>query len=222
MVLKKIPEGRYMSGIDLSFVFPCLNEEKTISNVILELKKILETMPICTEIIISDNGSTDNSVDLALKLGVQVVRTPIKGYGEALKKGFQKARGKYIAFSDIDGSYPLEYLPYMYNQAVTSDADMVIASRLKGRIEKNAMPFLHRYLGTPILTKIINFLFKGKFSDCNSGFRLFKKTSYKSWKVNSSGMEFASELLIKALKHKAKITEISAGLNCDKRSNPPI
>lgn len=109
----------------------------------------------------------------------------------------------------------------MYQKIKETDADMVIASRTTGKIEKGAMPFLHRYLGTPILTKIINWLFHGKLTDCNSGFRIMKKTAYKQWHTNSSGMEFASELLIKALKAKAKIIEISAGLNKDKRTKPP-
>ena len=207
--------------IDLTFVFPCLNEKKTIPVVIGELQEVLKKMPIHAEIILSDNGSTDGSVKLAKKLGCRVVYAPKKGYGEALKKGFQEAQGKYIAFADIDGSYPLEHLPKMYQEITKYDLDMVIASRMKGKIEKGAMPFLHRHLGTPILTKIINFLFRGKLSDCNSGFRIFKKESYQKWKVHSSGMEFASELLIKALKNRAKMKEIPAGLRVDKRDRAP-
>lgn len=210
-----------MTDIDLSFVFPCLNEEKTIPAVIQELKEVLETMPIRTEIVISDNGSTDGSVTLAQKLGCRVVHADKKGYGEALKKGFQEAHGKYIAFADIDGSYPLEHLPKMYQEITAKDLDTVIASRMTGQIEKGAMPFLHRYLGTPILTKIINILFHGKLSDCNSGFRIFKKEAYLKWDVHSSGMEFASELLIKGLKNKAKMSEVPAGLRVDKRDRAP-
>ena len=210
-----------MQEYDLSFVFPCLNEAETIPIVVSELKEVLETMNISAEIILSDNGSTDGSVVLAKKLGCRVVHASKKGYGEALKRGFQMARGKYIAFADIDGSYPLKYLPKMYQKAISEDSDMVVASRIRGKIEKGAMPFLHRWLGTPILTRLINFLFQGKLSDCNSGFRLFKKVSYEKWQVYSGGMEFASELLIKALKHKAKIVEIPAGLRPDKRSRAP-
>ena len=210
-----------MKEMDLSFVFPCLNEEKTIPVVIRELQEVMKTMPVQAEIIISDNGSTDNSVTLAEELGCRVVHAEKKGYGEALKKGFQEAEGKYIAFADIDGSYPLEYLPKMYEQIVKHDLDMVIASRVKGKIEKGAMPFLHRYLGTPVLTKVINLLFRGKLSDCNSGFRIFKKEAYQKWDVRSSGMEFASELLIKALKTKSKMKEVSAGLRVDKRDHAP-
>ncbi len=213
-----------MEKIDLSFVFPCLNEEHTVPIVIKELKDILDKTNISAEIILSDNGSTDSSVELAKKYGgdkLRVVHALEKGYGEALKCGFNAAKGKYIAFADIDGSYPLEYLPKMYDQAVLHNADMVVASRMKGKIEKGAMPFLHRYLGTPVLTKIINFLFNGKLSDCNSGFRLIKKEAYQTWNIGSSGMEFASELLVKALKNNADIIEIPAGLRVDKRETPP-
>ena len=132
--------------IDLSFVFPCLNEEKTISSVVRELQNVLKKMPITAEIIISDNGSTDQSVALAKKLGCRIVHAKKKGYGEALKKGFAEATGKYIAFADVDGSYPLNYLPKMYRKIVKEDLDMVIAGRLKGKIEKGSMPFLNRYL----------------------------------------------------------------------------
>ena len=207
--------------MDLSFIFPCLNEEKTILTAVGELEAVLDSMNVSAEIIISDNGSTDNSVALAESLGgrVVLVHAEQKGYGEALKKGFEKAKGKYIAFADIDCSYPLEYLSEMYRKITEDDSDMVIASRMTGKIEKGAMPFLHRYLGTPVLTIIINLLFGGKLSDCNSGFRIFKKEAFREWNVNSSGMEFASELLIKALKNKAKIAEIPAGLRVDKRGH---
>lgn len=165
---------------DISFIFPCLNEEKTIKDCIIELQEVMNKMNVNYEIIISDNGSTDNSVKIAKSLGVKVVHTQIKGYGSALKNGFANAQGEYIVFADIDGSYPLEYLPTMYEKAIKENADMVIASRTLGTIEKNAMPFLHRYLGTPVLTFLVNFLFRGKFSDINSGFRLMKKILIKN------------------------------------------
>jgi len=207
--------------IDLSFIFPCLNEKDTIEGCLNELQEILEKTNINYEIIISDNGSTDGSIEIAKKHPVRLVHTKTKGYGEALKNGFAHAKGKYIAFADIDGSYPLAYITQMYKKIKETDADMVIASRTTGKIEREAMPFLHRYLGTPILTKIINWLFHGNLTDCNSGFRIMNKASYEQWQTRSSGMEFASELLIKALKAKAKIIEISAGLNKDKRTKAP-
>lgn len=209
------------SDIELSFIFPCLNEKDTIDICLTELENILNKLPVTSEIIVSDNGSTDGSLEIAKKHNVRIIHTPIKGYGEALKNGFSHALGKYIAFADIDGSYPLKFIPQLYEVAKETDADMVIASRTTGIMEKGAMPFLHRYLGTPVLTKLINILFRGHLTDCNSGFRIMKKSSYDEWGTHSAGMEFASELIIKALKAKAKIIEIPAGLNKDKRHKPP-
>ncbi len=210
-----------MNTYDLSFVFPCLNEEETIEFCLNELKSVLDKTGINYEIVVSDNGSTDKSVQLAQKCGARVVFADKKGYGEALKAGFAAARGTYIAFADIDGSYPLAYLPQMYQTIKQKNADMVIASRMTGKIEEGAMPFLHRRLGTPVLTFLINLFFRGHLSDCNSGFRIMKKSAYEGWHVQSGGMEFASELLIKALKNRASIIEIPAGLRPDKRTKKP-
>ncbi|MBQ9235575.1 MAG: glycosyltransferase family 2 protein [Alphaproteobacteria bacterium] len=209
------------SNVDISFVFPCFNEEGTIKSCVQELEKVIKKIDAKCEIIISDNGSTDKSLQIAEKLPVRIVHTKQRGYGAALRNGFKHSYGRYIAFADIDGSYPLEFLPKMYAKALKTNADMVIASRMTGNIEDGAMPWLHRHLGTPVLTWLINLLFRGKLSDCNSGFRLMKKTAYNSWHTSSDGMEFASELLIKALKHKAEIVEIPAGLRVDKRDKPP-
>ena len=206
---------------DLSFVFPCLNEEETMAVCLQELKDVLKETDINYEIVVSDNGSSDKSVEIARAHGARVVVAKQKGYGEALKNGFSHAKGKYIAFADIDGSYPLNFLPQMYRKIISENADMVIASRMTGVIEKGAMPVLHQKLGTPVLTFLINLFFGGHLSDCNSGFRIMNKKSYESWQVQSGGMEFASELLIKALKHKAQIIEIPAGLRPDKRSRAP-
>lgn len=210
-----------MSTLDLSFVFPCLNEEETMAVCLNELNTVLKKAPFTYEIIISDNGSTDRSVAIAKKMGARVVHAAKRGYGEALKNGFAHAKGTYVAFADIDGSYPLEFLPKMMKTIMDKKVDMVIASRMTGTIETGAMPWLHQHVGTPALTGLINLLFRGKLSDCNSGFRVMKKTAYESWGASSGGMEFASELLIKALKHKAKIIEIPAGLRPDKRTRAP-
>jgi hypothetical protein len=126
-----------------------------------------------------------------------------------------------VAFADADGSYRLGDVGDLYRLAEETDADMVIASRMKGAIEPGAMPPLHRYLGTPVLTLLINLLFRGRLSDCNSGFRLLKRECVEKWQVRADGMEFASELLIKALKNRSKIVETPSGLRPDCRSRPP-
>jgi glycosyltransferase involved in cell wall biosynthesis len=207
--------------MDFSFVFPCLNEEETLGQCIAALKDSLKKGAFEYEIIVADNGSSDKSAEIARSLGATVVSVPEKGYGAAIKGGFSAAKGRYVIFADADGSYRLEDAPALYDAAVKSDADMTIASRLNGTVEKGAMPFLHRYLGTPVLTFLINVLFGGKLTDCNSGFRCVKKTSFAKWNIRANGMEFASELLIKALKNKSNIEEIKSGLRKDLRSRPP-
>jgi glycosyltransferase involved in cell wall biosynthesis len=207
--------------MDFSFVFPCLNEEETLGQCIAALKDSLKKGAFEYEIIVADNGSSDKSAEIARSLGATVVSVPEKGYGAAIKGGFSAAKGRYVIFADADGSYRLEDAPALYDAAVKSDADMTIASRLNGTVEKGAMPFLHRYLGTPVLTFLINILFGGKLTDCNSGFRCVKKTSFVKWNIRANGMEFASELLIKALKNKSTIEEIKSGLRKDLRSRPP-
>lgn len=199
--------------MDLTFVFPCLNESRTIALCIDAVRKSLEVDPsLKYEIVVADNGSTDDSRQIATDRGARVVPVPTRGYGAALRGGIEAAEGKYVMFADADGTYFYENSLELYKTTSKADADMGIASRMKGVIEPGAMPTLHRILGTPVLTGLINLLFKGKLSDCNSGFRCLKKTAYQTWDIRASGMEFASELLIKALKKKASTVEIVSGL----------
>ncbi len=200
--------------IALSFVFPCLNEAKTLEHCIGQVEASLATLGINYEIVIADNGSSDGSTDIARSKGCRVVSVPVRGYGAALSGGILAARGRYVMFADCDNTYLYEDAAGLYKEAVATDADLAIASRMKGTIQPGAMPFLHRYLGTPVLTSLINFFFNGQLSDCNSGFRCAKKTAFIDWRIRSSGMEFASELLIKALKAKSKVVETVSGLRC--------
>ncbi len=199
--------------MDLTFVFPCLNESRTIALCIDAVRKSLDAdSSLKYEIVVADNGSTDDSRQIAKDRGARVVPVPTRGYGAALRGGIEAAEGKYVMFADADGTYFYENSLELYKTTSKADADMGIASRMKGVIEPGAMPTLHRILGTPVLTGLINLLFKGKLSDCNSGFRCLKKTAYQTWDIRASGMEFASELLIKALKKKASTVEILSGL----------
>lgn len=198
----------------LTFVFPCLNEEKTLASCIHAVRSSLEPSGVPYEIVVADNGSTDRSREIAGELGCQVVPVAARGYGAALKGGIEAAQGDYVMFADSDSTYLYEHAAPLYAEAVKHDAGMAIASRMMGEIEPGAMPPLHRHLGTPVLTWLINRLFRGKLTDCNSGFRCVRKTDYLAWGIRSDGMEFASELLIKALKAKTKTVEIPSGLRC--------
>ncbi len=200
--------------MDLTFVFPCLNEEETIVACIEAVKDSLGSAGdlLRYEIVVADNGSTDRSAALATAAGARVVPVSERGYGAALRGGIAAAAGTYVMFADADMTYQYEDALPLYQKAVEEDADMAIASRMRGVIEPGAMPALHRWLGTPVLTTLINLLFHGNLSDCNSGFRCLRKSAYDSWGIRANGMEFASELLIKALKHRARTVEIRSGL----------
>ena len=182
--------------IELSVIIPCLNEEKTISTCIEKCLNSFRILNINGEIIVSDNGSTDNSIKEALAAGAEVVNCTQKGYGNALKFGFSKASGKYVIMGDADNTYDFNEIPKLYNQIKSVDADIVNGSRFKGNIEKNAMPFLHRYLGTPVLTNLVNVLYKTRVSDITSGLKIFKLASYKKTNCISGGMQFVVELLL--------------------------
>lgn len=207
--------------IVVSFVFPCLNEAETLPGCLAEARAALALLSVPTEILVADNGSTDASVEIAEAGGSRVIHVSQRGYGAALRGGMNAARGEYVAFADADGSYRIADLGRMWQLAITGKADLVIASRMTGPVDAGAMPILHRFLGTPVLTALINILFGGHLSDCNSGFRLLRKTSFARWDVRSSGMEFASELLIKALKDHAILAELPSGLRQDRRSRLP-
>lgn len=200
--------------MDLTFVFPCLDEEETIRSCIRAVRESLDqgSDRFTYEIVVADNGSTDRSAEIALEEGARVVPVETRGYGAALRGGIEAAEGRYVMFADADMTYRYEDALPLYEKAIEVDADMAIASRMTKDIEAGSMPFLHRRLGTPVLTGLINLLFRGRLSDCNSGFRCIRKSAYEGWGIRASGMEFASELLIKALKHDARTVEIPSGL----------
>jgi hypothetical protein len=199
---------------ELTFVFPCLNEEKTLGLCIERVQASLDPSGIAYEIVVADNGSTDRSREIAAAAGCRVVPVAARGYGAALKGGIEAAYGRYAMFADSDSTYMYEHAAPLYAAALEHDAGMAIASRMIGAIEPGAMPPLHRHLGTPVLTWLINVLFHGRLTDCNSGFRCVKKDEYLKWGIRSDGMEFASELLIKALKAGTRTVEIPSGLRC--------
>lgn len=205
---------------EFSIVIPCLNEEKTLQLVIQKALSTFQRLGIRGEVVVSDNGSTDDSVKVTQQAGARVIHCPSKGYGNALIAGFGGAYGKYMIMGDADDSYNFEEIDGFIDR-LRDGYDLVMGTRLKGHIQEGAMPFLHRYLGTPVLTFLLNLFFGTKISDCNCGMRGITKKAFESLQLESAGMEFASEMIIKAGIHKLKICEIPITLYKDKRGRKP-
>lgn len=206
----------------LSIVIPCLNEEKTIYAVVMDARSNAKKIKdLRFEIIVADNGSTDRTLKILKKIRfVKVIHVPIRGYGAALHWGITKSKGKYVLFADADLSYPFENLKVLYPK-LKEEPDLLLGSRIKGYIEPNAMPFLNRYLGTPILTTLIRLIYRLPTSDCNSGMRIVKKKFYEELNMRNNGMEWASELLLKIALHGGKYMEAPIRFKKDARGKSP-
>jgi glycosyltransferase involved in cell wall biosynthesis len=193
----------------ISIVIPALNEEgivgKTVKSVPIE--KLREN-GIDVEIVVVNNASTDNTAQEASEAGARVVLGKKRGYGNAYLKGFSEAQGDIIVMGDADGTYPFEITYEFIQPILKGEADFVMGSRLKGDIKKGAMPALHRYIGNPFLTWMLNTLFGAKISDSHCGMRALKKETIKELNLKSAGMEFASEMVIEAARKNIKIAEI--------------
>jgi len=197
---------------EISTVIPCLNEENSIEQCIAKVKQSYNDLNIDGEIIVVDNGSSDNTAKIAGATGVKALYCKERGYGNALRCGFRNASGKYIFMADGDNSYNFAEIPKFYKTITKTHADMLTGSRLKGVIEKGAMPLLHRYIGTPFLTFLFNILFNEHISDINCGMRMFKKSCLDKIEFKTTGMEFASELFVQFKKNKFLIMEIPINL----------
>ncbi len=191
----------------LSIIIPCMNEEKTIGNCIEKALLTLKKEEINGEIIVSDN-SNDSSREIAMDMGVKVVIPRNKGYGNAYFEGLRYARGDYFLFTDADDTYDLKEMLKFLKPLIAKEADFVIGTRLKGDIKPNSMPWLHRYIGNPLLTQVLNMLFKTKISDAHCGMRAITREAYDRLDMKSEGMEFASEMIIEAARKKLRIAEV--------------
>jgi glycosyltransferase involved in cell wall biosynthesis len=210
----------FKNDMELTILMPCLNEAKTIGNCIQQAQKFLGDYKIQGEILIADNGSTDGSDQIAQTLGARIVKIKEKGYGNAIRGGITVARGKYIIIGDADESYDFYHLMPFLNK-LREGNDLVMGNRFKGGIEPGAMPPLHQYLGNPILSGIGKLFFKTPINDFHCGLRGFSKESALKMDLHSSGMEFASEMVIKASLLKMNICEIPTTLSPDGRDRPP-
>ena len=205
---------------ELSVVIPCLNEASTIVGCVESALEAMRRHGIFGEVVVSDNGSTDGSDDAAMRAGARVVRCPARGYGAALQWGFHQARGRYLLMGDADQSYDFSLLPRFVEKAREGHA-FVIGSRLRGNIENGAMPALNRYVGTPVLTWVLNRLFGTRISDCNCGMRLIRRDTFLDLDIVSPGMEFASEMVVKAAVRGIQIAEVPIDFFRDRRNRRP-
>ena len=196
-----------MAQMEVSVVIPCLNEEETIGLCVSKALKGIEKSGKTGEVVVVDNGSTDQSVKIALASGARIVRQSIKGYGAAYLKGIEKSDGKYLVFGDGDDTYDFAEIPNLLSP-LYEGADMVLGSRLKGKIMKGAMSFSHRYIGNPLLTGVLNLFFKSSVSDAHTGMRAISRDMLKKLHLKTPGMEFASEMIISALREKLLIREV--------------
>lgn len=213
-----------METIAVAFVLPCLNEERTIERCVSRAHEALQLLKRKTGltggVVVADNGSSDNSRELAERAGARVVRVADKGYGAALIGGFEAANAQYLVMGDSDCSYDfVEAVPMI--EKLLNGADFCIGSRFKGEIKPNAMPWKNRYIGNPALSGILRLLFRTHISDSHCGLRAITFDAYKRLRLSSSGMEFASEMVLKSVLLDLKIAEVPVTLSPDGRDRPP-
>jgi len=200
--------------VELTVVLPCLNEEKTVAACVRQA--IDACAGLNAEVVVADNGSEDGSRERAREAGARVIDVSLRGYGAALRAGIEAARGTYVVMADADLSYDLSDIPKFVAE-LRGGADLVMGSRFKGTIHPGAMPFLHRYLGNPVLTRILNLLFGAGISDAHCGMRGFSRAALLGLGLRTSGMEFASEMIIRAAQQGLKIREVPTSLRPDGR-----
>lgn len=205
--------------MDLSIVIPCLNESETLEKCITKVKKEIKKLNIDAEIIVSDNGSTDGSQNIAKKLGAKVYISKIKGYGSAVINGIKNAKGKYVLIGDADDSYNFEDLPKFYNKIIEG-FDIVQGCRMPsggGKIKKGAMPVSHKFIGNPLFTKMMKIFYSMPFNDVYCGMKIIRNSFFKKANFFSKGMVFCLEILIKSKILNARVSEIPITLFKDGR-----
>jgi len=216
----RLASGKDPGTVEISVVMPCLNEAETLGACIEKAQRALRESGIAGEVIVADNGSSDGSVEIAEQLGARVVKVEAKGYGNALGGGIAVAAGKYILMGDADDSYDFGHIP-RFVEELRGGAELVMGNRFRGGILQDAMPPLHRYFGNPALSWLGRLFFRSQVGDFYCGIRAFRKEAYEKMGLRTTGMEFATEMVVKATLFQMKIAEVPTTLSPDGRSRPP-
>ena len=204
----------------LTVVMPCLNESATVATCVTKARRFLDNSGISGEIVVADNGSTDGSQGLAVSAGAKVVHAEVPGYGSALMAGISAAEGTYVIMGDADDSYDFTALQPFLDE-LQGGADLVVGNRFRGGIAPGAMPRLHRYLGNPVLSALGRMFFGSPIRDFHCGLRGFRRKSILDLSLQATGMEFASEMVVKATLAGLSIVEVPTMLSPDGRDRPP-
>jgi hypothetical protein len=208
------------SGVEVTVLMPCLDEERTVGGCVARALETLARHGIRGEVVVADNGSRDRSREVAAEAGARVIAVPVRGYGAALARGIEAARGRYVVMGDSDGSYDFGELPRIL-EPLRSGRDLVLGNRYRGGIHPRAMPPLHRYLGNPALTAIGRLFFDSPVRDIYCGLRGFRRDGVLALGLESRGMEFALEMVVKATLQGLSIAEVPVTLSPDGRGRPP-
>jgi glycosyltransferase involved in cell wall biosynthesis len=208
------------SDLELTILMPCLNEAETLQVCVEKAHGFLERSGIAGEVVVADNGSTDGSQAIATEAGARVVPVPERGYGSALSAGIEAAHGRFVIIGDADDSYDFSDLSAFVEQ-LRAGADLVMGNRFAGGIEDGAMPPLHRYLGNPVLSLIGRVFFRTKIRDFHCGLRGFSREKMVALNLHTTGMEFASEVVVRSVLAGYRIVEVPTTLSKDGRSRPP-
>ena len=207
-------------GPELTILMPCLNEAETLAGCIRQAQAFLREHGVDGEVVVADNGSTDGSREIAAAEGARVVPVPVRGYGAALLGGIEAARGRYVIMGDADASYDFTSLMHFVEQ-LRDGADLVMGNRFRGGIAPGAMPFSHRYLGNPVLSALGRLFFSIPIGDFHCGLRGFDRDRIRALGLSTSGMEFASEMVVRSALSGYRLTEVPTTLAKDGRSRPP-
>jgi hypothetical protein len=214
------PPARVDPALEFTVLMPCLNEAETLATCIRKAQAFLRGSGIAGEVVVADNGSTDGSRQIANALGARIVGVERRGYGAALIGGIAAARGRFVIMGDADDSYDFAALqPFV--DALRAGGELVMGNRFQGGIQPGAMPALHRYLGNPVLSFLGRRLFRSAIGDFHCGLRGFSRDAIRRLDLSSPGMEFASEMVVKAVLHRLDVRQVPTRLAPDGRSRPP-